>query len=321
MALRLPFRLRTLAATTVVIASGLIIFYSYQSIIHSSDETPKALPIIHADDNPFRVLPENPGGVEIVNKESTLFAVMDATGEDPLALSGVTLKPETEPETLFDDDSSGRKNEGFVLPEILEKRTESLYGIIEDLKDRPDTNEDISVEKEPLKADEKNDLKEKLQAVIAKADQTIKAEKEVAISIEKKENSALEKGDTVLVPLPSSKPTPPLKIEKQKKKSNAGKEMFSLDRILSKTPPKKGYYIQLASLRNEADARAAYDRIRSNFPNLVKGVSVVFPKADLGSRGTFTRIQIGPMSQHDAQSRCGNYSTSAKGGTCLVLSR
>ena len=100
MAARLPIRLRTLAAATVVIASGLMIFNGYQSIINSSEETPQALPIIYADTAPFRVLPEDPGGMEIINKDSTLFDVMDEERDDPLLLDGVVMTPEND-----DDDA------------------------------------------------------------------------------------------------------------------------------------------------------------------------------------------------------------------------
>jgi len=84
MARTLPIRLRTIAAAIVVIASGLIIWNAYQSIIGASDVTDATLPIIKADTTPFRVVPENPGGAEIPNQGSTLYNVLDAENGDEM---------------------------------------------------------------------------------------------------------------------------------------------------------------------------------------------------------------------------------------------
>lgn len=337
MAGKLPFRLRTVAAAVTVVASGLIIMTSYQAIINSSDEAPHALPIIHASDEPFRVMPEDPGGMEILNKDSTLFDVMDEERSDPLALDGVTMEAEqAEPETLYADNID-EPRAGFSIPEAPEERTESLYGVIEDLKDRPSAevvenvevndapvaeldetpSEDVveTTETVPLTQDDKEELKQKLQSVIAKAQ-----EDEAKVQEEKQVEAMMD-----ILPLPKLKPSVPAKqaVAKAEEKPVAvttTPEKFSLEQVLA-TPVKERYYIQLASLRDEAAARDAYDRIKADFPALVAGASVVFPKADLGARGTFTRIQVGPFEQAEAQRRCANYTASARGGTCLVISR
>lgn len=325
MAARLPIRLRTLAAATVVIASGLIIFNGYQSIINSSEETPQALPIIYADTEPFRVLPEDPGGMEIINKDSTLFDVMDEERDDPLLLDGVVMTPEKDDdvaETILPEDDEGVDSAaGFSLPEIPEKRTESLYGMIEDLKDRPDSNEkqvvevvEESEEIVPLEPSETAELKEKLKEVIAKVE---------------KEEASEEGPKFLLSVIPTVKPSVPVAKAKSKpveKVSEAAykpelKKQVDQPQVATQAPTQPRYYIQLASLRDENEARSAYERIRDDFPNVVRGLGVDFPKVDLGARGTFTRIQVGPLSETEAKKRCADYTASARGGTCLVISR
>lgn len=328
MAGRLPIRLRTIAAAVVVVASGLIIFYSYQSIINSNGEEPKALPIIHAATEPFRVLPDDPGGAAILHRGSTLFDVMEAEHDDPLALDGVKMAARAEPETIDEMAEYNASATGFELPEVPEKRTESLYGMIEDLKTRPKEDDVQAVT--PMDVNEKQALSEKLSAVIENAEENARVEGVPAAMVEKTDESNTDEIISVetspspqAIPVPSSKPSVPVKAVAIKRDSvvqPAKEKTFSLDRILN-SESKKQYYIQLASMKNESDARTAYARIRDQYPALVEGVGVVYPKADLGARGTFTRIQVGPLSETEVKKRCAAYASSSRGGTCLVVSR
>tara|TARA_B100001750_G_scaffold243482_1_gene258813 strand:+ start:633 stop:1637 length:1005 start_codon:yes stop_codon:yes gene_type:complete len=334
MARTLPIRLRTIAAAVVVVATGLIIWNAYQSIINTTEPTSGTLPVISADTKPFRVLPDNPGGADIPNQGSRLFNVLNAENADELALSGVKVdKEEGEPDTI----ASVGGSRGFELPKIPEPKRESLYGELETLRDRQEIEDDPEIT--VMEDESREELKEKLQSVIEHAEDEQEAE---VVVDENNENVVVDEdeptGDVannsdVVIPLPSQKPlsrakknsvspssspesptSPPIAQEQKQKE-------FSVDRILSKNAPSGTHYIQLASLKSEADAKQAYGRIRDDFPKLVQGVSVVFPKADLGSRGTFYRIQIGPLSAAEAQKRCNDYRASAGGGTCLVVSR
>lgn len=313
MATSLPIRLRTIAAAVVVIASGLTIFYSYQSIINSTDgDNLQALPIIRAEKEPFRVAPEEPGGAEIPNKGRKLFEVLDADHPDDLALDGMKIEQdavEEEPSDLFENtDKSGEEITGFEIPVVPEKRTESLYGMIDELKDEPEVREVIVEEAATEKTPE---ISVAEIIVETEVNETVVEE----VKVEKPEVE--EVVANVIKPL--RKPKPPVKARTVKKEDKP--KTFSLDRILKEAPVKKRHYIQLASVKSADDAKSFYNRIREQFPNLVAGLNVFFPQADLGTRGTFTRVQIGPLDQGEAKSRCADYSASARGGTCLVISR
>lgn len=337
MARTMPIRLRTIAAACVVIASGLLIFNVYKSIIRSSDQSMQALPVISADTSPFRILPDDPGGAEIPNQGSKLFDVLKTDNADPLALNGVNFQapqPE-EPETLFEN-QDGADKAGFAVPELPETRTESLYGLIEDLKERderPSQEPMDVVEKGFVKMDDsgKEELQETLQAVLEKDDVKVEEQKQdespapetVVAPTEKPKAVREEKiASNDIPPIPKTKPAVPAK----RKVTDAmePKKLFSLDDavpVSRQSPSTPSYYIQLASLKDDSAARQAYERIARDFPAVVAGVPAAFPQADLGERGVFTRVQIGPLSQSEAQSRCALYTSSAKGGTCLVISR
>jgi len=316
MARSLPIRLRTIAAAIVVIASGLIIWNAYQSIIGSSDITNATVPVIQADSEPFRRVPENPGGAIIPNQGSTLFNVLNAENSDDMALDGVNISTsnQDEPETILDNTY---ETSGFALPEIPLKRKESLYGSLDDLEQDSEISDIL--DDSPMSDTDKSDLKEKLKKAIEKAedDQELAVVPDTIIEEEiTQSEEEVETDEVKTIIKPSRKPDMP------RSKPIAKQKTLSMRDILNPSVTKKErYYIQLGSLKGEENARNAYNKIRSDFPQLVEGISVSFPQADLGNRGLFTRIQIGPMEEKEARNRCAKYTSSPRGGTCLVISR
>ncbi len=325
MARTLPIRLRTIAAAIVVIASGLIIWNAYQSIIGSSDVTDATLPIIKADAEPFRVEPEDRGGAEIPNQGNQLFDVLNADNDDDLALDGVNIEGEKEPETIFETPPS---TEGFALPELPDSQTESLFDDVATVEsDRIKPEDDVV---EPIAEDDKQELQNKLKAAIEKVEEDTDSSlrrrpqstantseiDEMDSGLRQNDGSKNDDGNIVI---PTKKPsyTRPSPVEVTVITS----EPSPSPRPVARAPVQKRYYIQLASLRGESAAREAYNTIRADYPSLVEGLNVSFPQADLGARGTFTRIQIGPLeSESQARNRCANYNA-ISGATCLVLSR
>ena len=303
MARTLPIRLRTIAAGIVVLSSGLIIWNAYQSIFGSSDITGATLPIIKADSTAFRIEPEDRGGAEIPNQGNQLFDVLNTDNNDDLALDGVNINHSKEPETIYEDPPS---TEGFALPELPDRLTESLFEetIVENEEIKP---EDDVVE--PIAYDDKQILQEKLKVVIEKAEAP---NAELKKNIHDLEPASGGDSLTKISVLPSQKPeySKPVRAE-----------AIAIARPVIQAPVAKKHYIQLASLRGEEAAREAYNTIRADYPELVEGLNVSFPQANLGTRGTFTRIQVGPLdSESEARNRCANYNA-VSGATCLVLSR
>lgn len=299
MARTMPVRLRTVAAACVVIASGLIIFNVYQKVILTAGQSGQALPVIAADNEPFRILPEDPGGADIPNQGSLLFEVLKTDRTDPLALDGVTLSAKTRDDALFTDEEAPPAT-GFKMPEPPETRTESLYGMIEDLRER-----DGGPSQEPMEVVEKG--------FIPAQEDVSKPEPEPEPEAEPEPIETLAK---VVGPLPVEKPAAPARARPRVVERSAPPATATPAPAVSEV-----YYIQLASLQDEAAARSAYERIARDFPSVVAGLKPFFPKADLGARGTFTRIQAGPLSQDEAKERCAIYTASSRGGTCLVVSR
>jgi hypothetical protein len=78
-----------------------------------------------------------------------------------------------------------------------------------------------------------------------------------------------------------------------------------------------GYLVQVASQRSEADAQAAYRALQAKFPALLGPRTPLIRRADLGDKGVYYRVTIGPFETSDAADQvCGDLKMA--GGQCVV---
>ena len=78
------------------------------------------------------------------------------------------------------------------------------------------------------------------------------------------------------------------------------------------------YFVQLAALRSEQEARSAWDRFKKANPDLLGRLAVAVRMADLGARGTYYRVQAGPLADGGAaQELCDKLKGRNQG--CLVV--
>ncbi len=84
-------------------------------------------------------------------------------------------------------------------------------------------------------------------------------------------------------------------------------------------PPTPGSArIQLASVRDMADAQREWARVTRQYPDLLAGMSPQFVPADLGDRGIFIRVQAGPFASPEA-ARAACDALRARGAGCNVV--
>ena len=78
-----------------------------------------------------------------------------------------------------------------------------------------------------------------------------------------------------------------------------------------------GYAVQVASERSVAGAHASFQAIRAKFPNQLGGREPIVRRANLGAKGTYYRVMIGPFgSIEKAAGMCGTLK--AAGCKCLI---
>jgi cell division septation protein DedD len=78
-----------------------------------------------------------------------------------------------------------------------------------------------------------------------------------------------------------------------------------------------GFFVQLSSEGSMQDGQAAYARARQRFPSVLGSLDPQIQRADLGAKGVFYRVRIGPWATRpEAIQLC--ESLKAAGGNCFV---
>jgi cell division septation protein DedD len=73
----------------------------------------------------------------------------------------------------------------------------------------------------------------------------------------------------------------------------------------------------VTSQRSEQDARTAYASLQRKYPQVLGSYQASIQTANVGDRGTYYRVRVGPFaSSSDASTVCSNLR--AAGGDCVV---
>lgn len=92
--------------------------------------------------------------------------------------------------------------------------------------------------------------------------------------------------------------------------------------VVSEQPITGGkFVVQLASFRTEQEAQAEFDRLRERHGSLLDNYSSFIQQADLGSRGIYYRLRIGPIEERGTASQLCNSLISAGERDCFVGER
>jgi cell division septation protein DedD len=78
-----------------------------------------------------------------------------------------------------------------------------------------------------------------------------------------------------------------------------------------------GYALQVSSQHSEAEARASFRALQAKFPQQLGDRQGFIRRANLGAKGVYYRVFVGPFaSAEQASSLCG--SLKAAGASCFV---
>jgi len=80
----------------------------------------------------------------------------------------------------------------------------------------------------------------------------------------------------------------------------------------------RSYVVQVAARKSQTDALAAFADIQQKYPKLLSGYRPIIKKADLGSKGVWYRLNVGPVKNKKVAS---NLCSSLKGAgmrSCII---
>ncbi len=273
------------SVVAAVLVLGLIVWDSYPD--SAEQAAAESVPIVRADAGEYKTAPDNPGGMESPYRDSTVFSSNENTGGT---------------ENILEDNTAEAP-----LP-----REELFAG--------------LNTETPKTQAPAATNTATPPAVTGGEVEDTVAMNK--VESVQPPSNDALVNEAIGLPPLPAetaSAPEPVAKVEEPKIEEpkvaetvKAAKTEPAAGSVAAKAVTPGTFYIQLASVKDSSGASGEYKKMQVKYPSL-SGVNFRTEQADLGAKGTFHRIQAGPMSKDSAASIC--KSVKAKGGSCLVVGK
>jgi hypothetical protein len=278
---------RPLWAAGMVVATvavlGAVLYYAYPR--EAAEQEMAGAPIIRADAGDIKIAPDDPGGMDIPHRESVVFDTLNGQGERRVE----NLLPEAETPLPRDEMFAGLKT--APEDEIL----------------------DVTATVETPAAAEPESFDEV-------ASFTPPEEGESATV----ESAAPEEVTEELVPAPVVAAVP---VTEEKVASSPVTEEKAAE--VAKTEPAAGlsvaakevvkgtHFVQLASVKDEAAAKAEWKKMQAAH-SVLSPLPLHIERADLGAKGIFYRIQGGPVVEAEAKQICKAIQSKKPGG-CIVV--
>lgn len=273
-----------------------VLWYSYPR--EAEKQALRAVPIIRADAGPYKIVPDDPGGMDIPHRDSTVFNTLRDARNKNNANRIENLLPEAERPLPRDELFAGLKTEP---PKII--------------KDQKLT----------AKAEA---ISEEQSAPIEITAQLEKPAPVTPVPAVKKDMQTQEVEKIASVPKPIMKPTmkpEAAKAARTEPAAGIGRQIrdkpqnITQEIIYADAAPAPGsVYVQLGSLKSRAAAETSWTSLQKAFPSQLSGLPLYVQQADLGDRGTYFRVQAGPVESGQAQQICEAILTERPGG-CLVV--
>lgn len=304
-----------------------VIFFTYPG-----DKEPETIPVIQADARPFKVIPDDPGGMAIPHRDSTVFSSLRSSGlndedrvenlfdeeeaEEPMPRSQLFAGLNTEEDLNEIDPSAGTEE---LLNEGLGEE-ESLFG---DMKEEASgdfaaTREDIRDRAEQAIEDTEDTL-EKVELVLPETKKEVPMIKaEPALKIDSAPAMEEAKVEPKPEPKPAVKPAAPKPVEQ---KFAALKDAPKTDMVTGQEKTSSGtHYVQIGAVKSAAAAESGWGSYQKEYSPVLTGLDHRIQRADLGAKGVYFRIQAGPMSKEKASDVCSRIKSQKPGG-CLIVAK
>lgn len=271
------------SVAVAVILLGVVIFGSYPD---DEEMAGGSVPIVRADAGLYKTTPDNPGGMEIPYRDSTVFSSADGARTDggPENILADSAEEPLPRDQLF----AGLNTENAQTPTGL-----AVQPILDDAPPAETLTKVESIEPPS------NDTL--VKEAIGAAPAPVAAAPAPVIE---KPAPVVAKAEPAPAPAPKKE-----EVEAAKTEPAAG---TTAAKVTAGT-----WFVQLASVKDTAGAAGEYKKLQAKYSGL-GGVDYRTQRADL-AKGTFYRIQAGPMSKDSATSVCN--SIKSGGGSCLVVAK
>lgn len=301
-------------------------WYAYKNGGEPIDE--KETELVQADATPVKEAPANPGGMAIPNQDKTVYNLVGGKQEGKV-VEHILSSPETPVNRNEDADTSTwmsdqvkdklksmeQEKEGGALSadpaskgEAKESEPAAAHPLPKAEGNKPDTAGKAE-QFNPVKAHEAP-VKPVAEAEPVKAAESIV--KAVPVPVEKKDVAKAEPVKTEAPAKAEEKAkAEPVKKEGEKAPEPATKkqETPAAETAAAKEPasakPPAGARAQLGAFKSQAEAEGEWKKIAKKFASDIGEKNHYIVRADLGSKGTYYRLQLAPFdSSSDVEEFC-----------------
>lgn len=255
------------AIVAAIVLLGLVLWIAYPS---GDSDNSGEVPIIRADSGAYKTTPDDPGGMDVPHRDSTVFK---ALGDE---------NPDNVENLLADNDQE----------EPMEK-SELFAGLNTNVDGVPPQPEGAQPMKEPTASED-------------------------LMPVFKVEEEKKEKAETTITDEIQKIEPAPIEREASAEEAVAATSEPAAGTTAPAAIADGTHFVQLASIKEKERADAEFKKFQSKYSAL-SAMGYRLEEANLGDKGTFYRIQAGPVSKDKAASAC--ESIKSAGGSCLVAAK
>lgn len=287
----------------VAVAGGVGYYFLHNSNLTF---TPGELSFVKADPSPYKIRPENPGGMQVENQDKLVYDRV-AKGDAPARVENLLppaevpkappMKPQAEtPPEPAPAATPAPTSTPAPAPEPAKAAAPAPEAAKEVVKEEPKPAAPAASQPDPLAA-----------AVAAATGGRASATGPIAVAPQ-------AAAEAPKVETPKAEPA-----EKPVAAAETVKPVQTATAVPAPQPAQEGgYQVQLASVLSEQAALAEWGRISRKNKDILGSFAPVVTRADLGEKGVFYRLRTGPLADKAAaESLCSSLAAANVG--CIVV--
>ena len=274
-------------------------------------------PLVQADGRPVKELPDQPGGKEFPHKNKLIYDRLQ-NGDEPEAERIVS------------------RQEDVAVPALPSGETPGMPAPVATTDAAPPTTQAVGgAEPMPVAAIDDPSMPDggprKVKTMVVRPDGSVEtppvpaAPAEAAAAMPEAPAAADGQLATAAEPqaaeaAPQEAAAPPAPPAKPKPASKPAAQQTAAAAPQAAAGPTK-YVVQVGSKKNQTDALASFADMQQKYPTLLASYRPIVQKADLGAKGVWYRLRIGPIVDKTSASKLCSQLKSQGLPDCLVMAQ
>jgi len=235
----------------------------------------ESVPLVTAEETPVKIRPEEPGGVDVPDRDKYVYKSL--TDEEPEAeqLLPPPEEPMERPSIEVEEVAPPE-----LAPEVAERAEDAVMET--EMAATPPPPDELAIAKVDTPMAEAEFIKEDVVA----GEPSIEAVAATAVAIE----------EAAIAPEPEAAAPPEPQLEPET--TSAAPEPSAAPRADSSR-----FLVQIGAAQNEAAAKGEIARVAKKHPNIMAGLSSIVIRVDLGDKGVWYRMRVGPFAARGEANR------------------